>query len=116
MPKFVMLVGLPGSGKSTIAPLVAVKEKAVVYSSDKLRQELFGDENHQDDNGILFDELYKRARQTLKEGRSVVIDSTNISSKRRMGVMKQFGRYVRDVYYFATPYEVCLKHNQARDL
>ncbi|MCX7570935.1 AAA family ATPase [Tumebacillus sp. DT12] len=115
MPKFVMLVGLPGSGKSTIAPLVAVKEKALLLSSDKMRQELFGDETHQDDNGLLFDQLYARARQTLKEGRSVVIDSTNISQKRRMGVIKQFERYVREVYYLATPYEVCRQRNQARD-
>lgn len=42
-PEFVMLVGLPGSGKSTYAQ--TLNETHSIHSSDAIREELFGDAN-----------------------------------------------------------------------
>lgn len=114
-PKFIMLVGLPASGKSTFAKKLASQESALLLSSDDMREELFHDVNHREDNGLLFNELYKRAREALKRGQSVIVDATNIASKKRIGALQQFGKYEKDCYYFATPYEVCLQRNQQRD-
>ena len=63
MNKFYMLVGLPGSGKSTISNEL----NGEVFSSDALRKELWGDENTQGDNTLLFNELHKRIEKGLKE-------------------------------------------------
>lgn len=44
MVEFIMLVGLPGSGKSTYAE--KLKEKGyIIHSSDAIREELTGDIN-----------------------------------------------------------------------
>ena len=47
MQKFLMLMGISGSGKSTFAQAMAAKCNYKVFSSDALREELFGDENDQ---------------------------------------------------------------------
>ena len=43
--KFYMIVGIPGSGKSTIAEEIALKEPAIIVSSDVIRGDLYGDES-----------------------------------------------------------------------
>ncbi len=84
---FTMLVGVPGSGKSRLADTLR-EEGYAVHSSDRLREEWYGDESVQGQPGPLFDELRKRVREDLKGGRSVVLDATNLSRKRRMGFLR----------------------------
>ena len=90
---FVCLVGLPGSGKSYMAErLMAEHEKkgspCVIVSSDAIRGELFVDETCQDNPAIVFEEMKKRALMALENGTSVIYDATNLSRKRRMGLLK----------------------------
>ncbi|WP_282155097.1 AAA family ATPase [Cytobacillus gottheilii] len=54
MAMFIMLVGLPASGKSTLAETLSIKYAAEVLSSDRLRKEIHGDENIQADHKKLF--------------------------------------------------------------
>ena len=56
-PSFVMMIGLPASGKSTLAQRLARHGIFNIHSSDALRQELYGDEDVQDKNNQLFQEL-----------------------------------------------------------
>ena len=63
MPVLVMLMGLSGSGKSTLAEEYAKLSGGKVFSSDKIREELFGDENDQTHNGEVFNELHKRIKR-----------------------------------------------------
>ena len=42
-PTFTMMVGLPGSGKSTYAKELAERTNAKICSSDAIREELTGD-------------------------------------------------------------------------
>ena len=62
MGKFIMLVGLPGSGKSTFAKNLGYN----IFSSDELRKELWGDESKQGNNTELFTELHRRIKKALK--------------------------------------------------
>lgn len=61
MPTFVLMVGLPASGKSTYAQELAEEMRAVICSSDAIRKELFGDENSQDNNEEVFKLLHTAA-------------------------------------------------------
>ena len=54
MTKFFMCIGLPASGKSEQSKKLAVEYNAEIFYSDKLRIEMFGDVNHQEDNEALF--------------------------------------------------------------
>ncbi|MEY8366577.1 ATP-binding protein [Anaerovoracaceae bacterium 41-7] len=89
MNKFIMLVGVTGSGKSYYAnQLKQNKEVDEVVSSDAIRLELYGDENEQKYNNKVFNELHKRVRRLLKDGKNVCYDATNLSSRRRASFLK----------------------------
>lgn len=88
-PSLVVVCGLSGTGKSTVAGLTASRTGFVRLSSDALRKELAGVEPsaHRFEDygkGIYSDEftertyngLIERALSYLKEGRSVVLDAT----------------------------------------
>jgi predicted kinase len=110
-----MLVGLPGSGKSTWAKEHAENLKAEIFSSDKLREELYGDEKIQGDNGKLFELLHKRMKSYLDNGNNVVYDATNISQKRRIHFNKEFKNYRKEVIYFNSSHEACIMRDSHRD-
>ena len=88
-PVLVMMVGLPASGKSTIAHNLAKENNYIIFSSDELRVELYGDINDQNHNHDLFIELHKRIKTALKEGNNVIYDACNLSSKRRVAFLQE---------------------------
>lgn len=89
MPTFTMMVGVAGSGKSTIAMQIALKRKdTLLYSSDSIRGEIYGDENCQSNPGRVFDILHQRVIKGLSDGHNVIMDATNLSCKRRMNFLK----------------------------
>lgn len=117
MTKFYLMVGLPASGKSTIAKELSTKENAVVLSSDTLREKLFDDINNQDGNEIIFDLLNKLIIYYLKMDISVIVDATNINYKKRMELLKELKNIdcYKQCILVATPYEKCLEQNKLRD-
>ena len=90
MAELIYMIGIAGSGKSTIAMRIAsqVKEEVVLLSSDTIRGEIYGDENCQRDPGRVFDIMYQRTVAALSQGISVVYDATNLNCKRRMNFLK----------------------------
>lgn len=112
-PTLTLLIGLPGSGKSTHA----ASQSAVIHSSDALRQELYGDMNCQDNNADLFVILHSRIKQDLLDGKDVIYDACSINKKRRtafLAELKNIPCYKKCVV-FATTYETCLENNANRE-
>lgn len=90
--KLIMLVGLPASGKSTYAEQKRREDpvSTVIYSSDKMREELFKDQPYNpEDNQVVFNTLHSRITQDLKLGKTCIYDATNMSSKRRKAFLTQ---------------------------
>ena len=116
-PVMVQMVGLPASGKSCHAEKLAKEINATVFSSDKLREEMYGDINDQDHNSEVFQELHRRIKEYLKSGKNVIFDATNISSKKRRSFIQELSKIdcEKRCIIMATPYEQCLKNNAARD-
>ena len=84
MAKMIVLVGLPGSGKTTWAKQYVEKNLNTVHlSSDELRIELFGFED-QTKNHLLFRELNKRTVEALNDNKDVIYDATNLNRKKRI--------------------------------
>lgn len=127
MQELIMLVGLVASGKSTIAMQYAEKGYQIL-SSDQMRIDLFGDVANQENNSKLFEILYSEARRLLSEGFNVVIDATNISSKRRVQGVESILKNTRKdkiqldrsnikviAEIVACPYNECIDRNKTRD-
>lgn len=117
MPIIKMLVGLPASGKSTYSNKYINDNTYKIHSSDRLREELFEDENIQCDNNKLFAELHNRIKNDLRSGYNVVYDATNINRKLRMSFLQGLNKIYcyKEAIVFTTPYEQCLINNQNRD-
>lgn len=115
--KFIMLVGLPASGKSTHAKHLADKYDANIHSSDNIREELSGDVNNQDINDLVFKTLHKHVKEDLMNGKSCIYDATNISYKKRIAFLQELKNIPCEkiCVLIATPYEECLKRNTERE-
>ena len=116
-PIFIMMCGLPGSGKSYKAKELAEKHNANIHSSDSIRLELLGDINCQDSNGVVFTTLHNRVKEDLRNGKNCIYDATNISYRRRMAFLQELKNIPCEkiCVLMATPYEQCLKNDVARD-
>lgn len=115
--RFLMLVGLAGSGKSTFAKEAMEGRADIVYlSSDSIRKELTGDENNQDVNGEVFNQMAFRTKEALKSGKHVIYDATNISRKKRKGLLQQIPKKVKKVaVYMDTSLNEIKKRNLSRE-
>ena len=115
-PIFMMLVGLPASGKSTYCEQYKYNKDWVVLSSDEIRLEL-GNINDQSRNTEVFKILHDRTKEALKNGYNVIQDCTSLSRKRRIAFLQELKHIPCEkvCVLFATPYEICLTNNFVRE-
>ncbi len=114
-PELVMLVGIPGSGKSTVSGEYE-KRGFRVHSSDLIRREMYGMEEIQGKAKEVFAVLSQRVRNDLKAGKSCVIDATNLSRKRRTAMLSTLSNNAGRktcVIVLASP-SVCHERNKSR--
>jgi predicted kinase len=112
--RIVVLVGLPGSGKSTYLQRMGVRG----LSSDAIRGLLADDEQDQTIHQRVFQTVRYLLRQRLAIGRPVTyIDATNLRPRERrpyVEIGRQYGCEVEAVF-FDVPPAVCLERNARRD-
>ncbi len=108
-----MLVGLPGSGKSTYAATLG----APVLSSDAIRLLLADDENDQSIHARVFATLRYLLIQRLEIHRPVTyVDATHLTRAERkpyIEIAREKNVEIEAVF-FDTPLEVCLERNRQR--
>ena len=115
MALFAMMVGIPGSGKSTAAERIARAEAAVLVSTDRLREELMGRAEDRSRDRLVFARALAVMREALLDGRNVVYDATNLTRDARRRVLKALPAGIRKVcHYLRTPLHAALVRNQAR--
>lgn len=82
LPSLIMMVGIPGSGKSSwIAK--NKPENAIIVSPDDIRRELSGNVSDQTQNAKVWYLVKERTIAALKAGKDVILDATNVASKSR---------------------------------
>ncbi len=73
----IILTGLPGTGKSTVAGALARELGAAVLSTDKIRAEKRGTPGFsRAEKGGVYERLFTRAERGLRDGRSLILDGT----------------------------------------
>lgn len=120
-PTLYILIGVPGSGKSTYAEeLYEKSERGItLVSSDQLRKSLYGNESCQDNPKKVFTLIHKIVIRELEHGFDVIFDATNIYAKDRMNLIEkvccEVTKEVRFVaIYFDTPIETCVTRQELR--
>ena len=112
--RIVVMVGLPGSGKSTYLQRVGMRG----LSSDVIRGLLADDERDQTNQERVFQTVRYLLRQRLAIERPVTyIDATNLRPEERRPYLEighQFGCDVEAVF-FDVPLAVCRERNAGRD-
>ena len=117
MSTLYMMVGISGSGKSTKAEELAYKQDCKVFSSDKAREELFGNVNEQGRNAELFTYLEDSMIKALENGEDVIYDATNINRNLRKKFFNRISHISckKVAIVMDTPYEECIKRNNLRN-
>lgn len=108
-----VLIGCPASGKTTHA----VDLNETVVSSDKIREELYGDESIQGNSREVFEVFYNKARKIVSTGDNVILDATNLTKENRRHIFEALKDY--PCRYIAVRHEVplesLLRRNKLRD-
>ena len=107
-----MLVGLPGSGKSTY-----VEKRGATLASDEIRELLMDDPANQEINRRVFGVLRDLLKHRLQLGRPVTyVDATNLTPYERCPYIKLADLYDCDIeaVFFDVPVEECLRRNRTR--
>jgi len=112
-PRVVVLVGLPGSGKTAYLERIG----ASALSSDAVRALLADDPTDQSLHARVFATLRYLLRHRLALGRPVTyIDATNLTRGERrpyIRIAEAYGCQV-EALFFDVPLEICLERNRRR--
>ena len=116
-PRIVLLVGLPGSGKSTWAQSKVTPGISGVLSSDAVRELLVDDANNQNIHARVFRVLRYVLKNRLELKRPVTyIDATNLTLKERRPYIKMADLLDAEIeaVFFDVPVEECIRRNRER--
>ena len=112
-----LLVGLPGSGKSTWVQSKVTLGASGALSSDTLRELLADDPNNQNIHARVFRVMRELLKHRLELKRPVTyIDATNLTPKERRPYIKLADLYDCEIeaVFFDVPVEECMRRNRGR--
>ena len=83
-PAFVVVSGLPGTGKSYFCRRLAERIPLIILESDVMRKALFSSPTYTAEESVrLFHTIHHLIERLLKKGISLVLDATNLSERNR---------------------------------
>ena len=118
MNKLVIVVGIPGIGKSTYIKKLMEKstDEYTCLSGDKLRAKFGASEEDQSVTPQVFSYIHEQVNILLSSGKNVIIDATNIKRRDRAGYIKLAKRYGTHVIAYVLPLdrELAIQRNKLR--
>ncbi len=116
-PRIVLLVGLPGSGKSTWVQSKVTTGVSGALSSDALRELLADDPDNQTIHPRVFRVLRELLKHRLQLRRPITyIDATNLTPCERRPYIKLADLFDGEIeaVFFDVPAEECIQRNRGR--
>jgi hypothetical protein len=117
MNNIVIMVGAPGSGKSTFVEKYKTTHPDMVFlSSDQLRSVFGKNENDQSVSAQVFQHMEREVDRLLFENKDVCIDATNMHRKARkpwVDLAKKHGACLK-AYVFVVGRDVLVERNKKR--
>ena len=111
-----IMVGLPGSGKSTVAKELSEFLNIPIVSTDQIRMDITGSEENFDRDGYIWSQVVPaKLNMALLRG-DVVFDATNLTEHYRNELKRSLSvpaEYVAVVVN--TPVEECIQRQQLRE-
>ena len=99
-PALVVIMGLPGAGKSHCARLLCARLGAAHVASDELRSRLFIAASYADEeNRAVFAVAAAVVNSLLADGHRVVLDATNLLARNRAAAVAVAARHGAPVVY-----------------
>lgn len=122
MPHLILLIGLPGSGKSYLAQQLLVDNpQQLLISTDAIRRQLFTDEAIQGSWLLIWRELERQFQQAIQsshqETAAVIYDATNAQRRHRREIItlaRNTGFTYITGLWLDTPVWLCLARNRRR--
>lgn len=109
-----MMIGIPGSGKTTLSKIIEEKTSAVIISTDKVRQL-----NPGIPEADIWPKVYALCASFLAKGCDIIYDATNITKKVRsrfdMELAKYDVKYEKVAIYVTTSVDCCIKRVAIRN-
>lgn len=124
MIKLILLIGLPGSGKSSLAQQLLVEEpRRQLISTDAIRSQLFGDEAVQGSWLLVWHEVQRQFQRAVVQNsraaaKEAIYDATNAQRRHRREVIalaRATGFTHITGLRLDTPVWLCLARNKKRD-
>ncbi len=116
--KLIVMIGLPGSGKSFLAKqLLKLHPHYYLVSTDAIRAKLFGDESIQGPWLAILDQIKLQFQQAVTQATTAIYDATNAQRCDRQDLIqlaREIGFDPVIGIWMQTSIEQCLQRNQQR--
>jgi predicted kinase len=114
--KLILLIGIPGSGKTTLAQNL-IKKGFERLCADDIRQELYGDAAVQGDPKAVFAIFFERLTKLLDAKKDIVVDNLNVKFDHRQQIIdkaKSLNYTDIELWVLDVPLAICLERNKQR--
>lgn len=112
-----VMVGTPGSGKSTKAEQIAKEHDAIIVSGDDIRSQLYGSAEIQGNWVEIHDEIENQVAAAAEKNRPVILDGTHYRSsyrKEAIELLRSYGYEWVEAVVMEASLATCLARNFKR--
>jgi predicted kinase len=120
-PRCHLLIGLPGSGKTTLAQQWQQHDPHLaIVSTDTIRTQLYGDPSHQGQWQEIETEILRQIQQAIANQQPIAYDATNAQRPHRLAIIEKIQTHHPAIaihgWQLTTTLETCQhrNHNRAR--